>query len=340
MVIPILIEAGIAGLPFAVVCGIVRGTWRTPARPSLQALNPDIPAADTPAVRGFIKTRLWAVHLGVVLVAAAAYTLAHGPAGRAAVYLTASGLSTVSVAVGIWLHRPTGTAPWRVLVAGAVTLLAANAIWIGAPVVGWDLGFPSMADWLFLAAYSLIVVALALVVRERTKHLDRFGILDAAVVAAGLGALSWVFLVAPSVRQPGLGPAAQIVSTSYPTVDLLLLGVAAWFFMSPGRRPPAFWLLGGYVTLQMGADTAYALASLHGSFSQASPLVCGWIVSYALLGAALLHPTLPSLVQPGPAPQTSRWRLVGLAGAALVCPGTLVVQTIRGNQDDAKVDGP
>jgi diguanylate cyclase (GGDEF)-like protein len=288
-------------------------------------------------VRRFATTWLWAAHVAVVLAATAGYAMAAGPVGRAGAYLAASGLTTAAVVVGIRLHRPPSAAPWRVLVAGAVTMLTANAVWIGAPVVGRELPFPSLVDCLYLGAYGFVFVALVLVVRERTKGVDRFGFLDALIVATGLGALSWVFVVGPSLRQPGLGLAALAVSAAYPTVDLLLLGVAAWLLMSPGRRPPALWWLAVYVILQLFTDSAYAVSSLHGTFSQGSGLVAGWMLSYAALGAATLHPTVASLLRPGTVPRTSRGHLVSLIGAALVCPGTLIVQTLRGHDDDVVV---
>ena len=65
----------------------------------------------------------------------------------------------------------------------------------------------------------------------------------------------------------------------------------------------------------------------------------GWIVFYAMLGAAALHPSMGSLSQPvaDSLPDLTRGRLALLGGASLVVPAVLLVRLVGGRDDDALV---
>ncbi|MBW3602910.1 MAG: response regulator, partial [Actinobacteria bacterium] len=73
------------------------------------------------------------------------------------------------------------------------------------------------------------------------------------------------------------------------------------------------------------ADSLYALESLRGGFTYGSWYFAGWLIFYALLGAAALHPSMRELSQPAREvePLLTRWRLAFLAAAALVPPAIL-----------------
>lgn len=99
------------------------------------------------------------------------------------------------------------------------------------------------------------------------------------------------------------------------------------------RVEPALWLLQLWALSQFGADAAYAVSSLDGSFRFGSPIFVGWLLSFVFLGAAALHPGMAELSAPqrDGAPTDSR-RIVALAFAALVIPAVLVVQVVVGGE--------
>jgi signal transduction histidine kinase len=92
------------------------------------------------------------------------------------------------------------------------------------------------------------------------------------------------------------------------------------------------WLLGLALLGQLGADTAYALAVLDGSFTLGSPVFAGWLLSSIFFGTAALHPSMPTLAEPAAErePAGAGWRLALLGLAALIPPVVLVVQSARG----------
>ena len=62
--------------------------------------------------------------------------------------------------------------------------------------------FPSVADVFYLGGMGLVALAVLWLVRGRVPGGDRAGLLDALIVAVGVGLLSWIFLMAPIVADP------------------------------------------------------------------------------------------------------------------------------------------
>jgi hypothetical protein len=60
--------------------------------------------------------------------------------------------------------------------------------------------YPSSADILYLAAYPLLAVCFALLIRARRRGRDVVGWIDAGIVTINLGLLAWVVVAGPIVR--------------------------------------------------------------------------------------------------------------------------------------------
>ena len=96
--------------------------------------------------------------------------------------------------------------------------------------------FPSAADVFYLVSYPLFAAGLFLLVRGRTRGRDLGGLLDAMIIAAGLGLLSWTFLMRPIAADDSLDLTGQLVSLAYPLADVVLLAMLARLVTSPGAR--------------------------------------------------------------------------------------------------------
>ena len=79
--------------------------------------------------------------------------------------------------------------------------------------------------------------------------------LDALIVAVGFGMVSWIFLMAPIVADPGQSLTEIGVALAYPMLDILLLGVMVRLLLAPGRHVPSLRFL-------IGAVIAFLLADL------------------------------------------------------------------------------
>ena len=86
-----------------------------------------------------------------------------------------------------------------------------------------DKAVPSAADGFYLAGYVPLAVGLLLLIRARTPGRDRASLIDAAIIATGLGLLSWVFLMKPAATDSSLTVVGRIIAIAYPAADVLLL---------------------------------------------------------------------------------------------------------------------
>jgi len=262
------------------------------------------------------------------LLATAVYFLL--PSGGLAQSILNAGIHLsmlAAVAVGVRRHRPSSVRPWIAILAGGGLYAVANALWYVVPVAsGVPAPFPSIADALYLSAYLLLLVGLTMLLAARGQLRDRAILLDTAIVTVGVGALFWIFLIAPYVQGTELALLPQMVSIAYPLIDVLLLGVLAGMLLAPGTLRTADWLLVGGLAAQLLADGVYTKASLQGTFSFGQWTFAGWMIFYVLLGAAALHPTMRGLSMPRPRRATvlSPIRLGFLTLSALL-PSVLVI---------------
>ena len=275
----------------------------------------------------------WAWFLGTALALAAVFPLFPPRSWMGAVtYLGLSFAEALAVIFGFRRHRPRQNWSWRILGAGAGVYALANTIWYGWPVfLHRDLVFPSIADATFVPSYLLFVAGLALLVRARGGRGQGLGsLIDALIISASAGAFAWVYLIAPLGTASGVSGLARAVSLSYPLLDLALIVLLVRILLTRGPRPPAFWLLCGFVVAMLTADISYTVALLNNTFYLGHPLTVAWLISFGCLGAAALHPSMASLSESPPtvADHHMSWlRLTFLAVAAVVFP---LGQLIRG----------
>jgi hypothetical protein len=111
---------------------------------------------------------------------------------------TLVGASTVvAVAVGMRRRRPTHRRTWWLFGVGlAGSVLGAGAWAVDFALTG-DVGFPSVKDALFLAAYPFFGGGLLRWVRRDPRRPRWERLIDSGVVASGVAALSWTFIVRP-----------------------------------------------------------------------------------------------------------------------------------------------
>src|SRR6266511_1472767 len=204
--------------------------------------------------------------------------------------------------------------------AGYVVLAAATTVWY--PYVLWTgttLPSPSITDVLFLSSYAILLLGLLVLLRCRSTGRDRAGLLDAAIMASGMGMLGWVYLIQPQLQASTLSLAGRAATVAYPLVDVVLVGILARMAFAPRVRRPAFWLLAMGLLAQLVGDVAYTMTVLHGTFTFESAALPIYVLSWGFVGAAALHPSMTTLSDPARRhdDRGERGRLVPLALAAL-----------------------
>ncbi|MGH2775071.1 MAG: GGDEF domain-containing protein [Actinomycetota bacterium] len=229
---------------------------------------------------------------------------------------------------------------WMFIGAGFLQSAIGDGLWTLYEVV-WEIEpFPSYADLFYLAFYPLIAVGLVTLVRWH-KAGDRDNLVDAAIVAIGAGVLTWVFIMSPYVFDSSMTLVERLASLAYPVGDLLLLAVLVRLVFSPGKSSMSSIMLTLGIFSTLVADAGFAVTALQGTYETGHLLDAGWLLTYVLVGAAVLHPsTSKRSVHPYSDVSTlPRPRLVLLAAASMISPGVLIVKGLRDNQVDDLVVG-
>jgi len=246
--------------------------------------------------------------------------------------------SAAGIVAGVILNRPARKAPWLLLAAAQASSSAGAVSFLVAP----DLPFPSFADVLYLAQYPLLAAALLIFVRWRTPDRDRRSLIDALILTAGLGLLSWIYLILPYANNPDLSWLQKSVAIGYPLGDVLALAMIARLLAPGSWQSRCVQLLTLGMIGELVSDTAYGLIQLYqpGTFRNGTVVDLGWAVIYTAWGLAALHPTMTELTEPATRQQAevSPARLTVLLLGSLIAPVVLFIHSIRfGGADDAVI---
>ncbi|WP_213010120.1 putative bifunctional diguanylate cyclase/phosphodiesterase, partial [Paractinoplanes toevensis] len=252
----------------------------------------------------------------------------------------AIGLSAAAaVLVGVRVHRPSKPLPWYLLSAVLVSFTAGDTIYnIQIDFLGQVNPFPSVADGPYLLVYPMLAAALLVFIRARAGGDNRAALLDALVPTAGLGLLSWVFLISPYIRNTDLSLIEKLTSTGYPLGDVLALAMLLRLITAGGRKPVALSTLaaGGFSLLV--TDVIYGLRQLDGTWQVGGPVDSGWILFYTATALAALHPSMremTALRSPSTVVMAGGRRIAIMSVAALIAPAVLLVEDLTGGVDDA-----
>jgi diguanylate cyclase len=284
-----------------------------------------------------VRTTLWRYHLGGGCALALAYVYLPFPPLRvgALVVLCLATIAATLAATRLW--RPSRPLPfWLFAAAEAVGFVAGS---LGSSAAVTRAGGSVAAAALTMVAYLIGIVGYAVLIRARSPGRDRASLIDATVISTGLGMLAWVFLASPYSVDASLPLVERVLSMLYVVLDVLVLALVIRLAIGGGDRSRAYVLMTAGWLVLVAADLGRAVLVLLGTYDPSSPVEAGWLVAYALWGAAVLDPSVATLTDPVPAPRTglTRARLVSLAGASLMAPAALAIQALRDQRLDIPV---
>lgn len=272
---------------------------------------------------------VWVVALVGVLLAVVhpLLPLAHQPV----LFVGAGVAATLAVALGVRRHRPAPLRPWVLLATGLGLLVAGDGLYAVLERQG-EVPFPSVADGVYVLGNVSLLAGLVDVVR-RCRRPDSAAWLDAGIWVTGATLLLWEPLLQPVLTEPGVGVVGRATALVFPLSDLCLLLLVGRLSSGVGGRAPSLLLLGGGLGLLVVTDIGYGVASLSMDYSSGGLLDTGWLLTYAALATAAWHPSMRLLSQVPPAVRLGRRRrrLAALVGAALIAPGLLALELVRGD---------
>ncbi|MFI5493654.1 putative bifunctional diguanylate cyclase/phosphodiesterase [Actinoplanes sp. NPDC051859] len=246
-------------------------------------------------------------------------------------------IATVAIILGVRKHRPARPAMWYWFAGGQLTWVAGDLVWEYYMYVLNQEPYPSPADILYLSAYPLLVIGMLMLIRGRERGVrDVAALIDAAIVAVGLGLVFWVFVMHPIATDSSASTLERTIGVAYPAADALLLAMLARFYTGVGRLSASVRLLGIAALLLLVTDVTYSLVSLYAQVDNAV-LDAGWLMSYVFWGAAALHPSMRdagTAAESGGDARVGRARLTLLAVCSLLAPGLLFLPGIGADGTD------
>jgi diguanylate cyclase (GGDEF)-like protein/PAS domain S-box-containing protein len=234
--------------------------------------------------------------------------------------------AAVGVLVGARVNRTRDRRPWW-LIAGAAGLVASAELAIAAGTrAGADVAYPWTSDFLRLAAYPLFAAGLVVFVRRRTPAHDWGAILDAAIVAVGLGSVVWV-LVFGSLGPESITFEEQATSVAFLVSGIALVGIVVRLVVTAGLGVLANAFLATAVLLQVVGDALYVVGRLDGWYLPAGMVDVMRIAVPVLWAAAALEPSMLQLTRLVEEPESwpIRRRISLLAISVGATAGTVVV---------------
>jgi diguanylate cyclase (GGDEF)-like protein len=282
--------------------------------------------------------RIWRGWLAAGTVAVATYFFVPTGLPQNTAYNLIGLVSAVLILAGVRLHRPDRPRMWYWFAAGQVVWVIGDVIWDYYQQVLHEEPYPSPADAFYLSAYPLLVIGLLALVRGRGKR-DMAGLVDAAIVATGLGLVFWIAVIHPIAADSSVSAAERSISVAYPVGDAMILALLARLFTAGGSRSASSRLLGIAALLLLVADVSFSVLSLYSEY-ESGFLDAGWLLSYVTWAAAALHPSMRTSGMPAADAsrvRMTRGRLVLLATSSLLAPALLFVPGVGGDLLDRLV---
>jgi diguanylate cyclase (GGDEF)-like protein len=255
------------------------------------------------------------------------YAVPRAGVAQTVVLCVVNGTAALAALIAAVRSRGLTRLVWTCLGTGMTFSTLANRADYGHPLAtSRAVHFPSLVDVLRLTAYLCIVLAVLALAQHRREDDHRSNVVDAVIIALGGGTAIWVYMLGPAVHATGLQPHARLVSSLYPTMDLIIFVLLVRFVVG-SRRDPCIRLLIGAVVAVLVSDLVKAIELSNGSYHLGGAPGGLSLLSYLLITIGAIHPmarSLPQVIRPARHRITVN-RLVLIGAAVLVGPILLIV---------------
>jgi diguanylate cyclase (GGDEF)-like protein len=245
--------------------------------------------------------------------------------------------------LGLRTHRPLKPRPWLRVLSGFGAWALADSATLVEQNVFHATFYPLPSDLLYLVGYVLIGMGFLGMVGGRRSNGDLTALLDAAIIATGTGVVAAVFVVDPITQDTTLNLAGKIVSSAYPMMDVLLIGLLVRLWVTPGARTVSVELLTAALGVNMLADVLWnASVVTTGSSDAWVGVDMLWLAGYVLVAVAAWVPSMRDASEPLPEREPripAGARLVILAGGLILPAVTLLIDGLTGGPDSWLVTG-
>ena len=261
--------------------------------------------ADGAAVAaGFTDRVIWGFLAGGIVVAVLALAIPNTDL-RSFIYDSLSLVAAGGAVCGIIRNQPRRRGTWQLFAFGLVLIAAGDVVYdVAIHAFGRVDGYP-FADVLYLLSYPVMAVAIVQLARSR---FDRATVIDSVLVAVALSAVMWHWVITPVFASTSGSTMERLVTVAYPLMDILLVVAIVYAVFTLPRWNASATLMFAGLTLMLIADAVYARLVADGTYVEGTALDALWPISYLVLAAAVMHPSMQrvELVQPPTSGTTSR----------------------------------
>lgn len=230
----------------------------------------------------FAPDRRWQTYLlfGVLAVAASFWLDRAGL--RTWVPPVAAIAGATATALGTRRIRPIHARAWYGLSIG-ILLLGLGALSSATTAVqGPSRGTASMADAIYIAGYTVLLVSLASLAWPRGFASSWEPLFDTVIGSLGVGMLAWVLLVQPALaRTTGLNAADTLVTIAYPVIDGAMGVLLVGMLLAPERSRAVQLLYVALACFLLG-DLWYLHATVTNAYVPGSWQAFAWSLGYVI----------------------------------------------------------
>jgi len=279
-----------------------------------------------------VKPTTWRALLAVVAVAA--FGASFWPSGQQLSVVGVGALAVFGLAVGVRTYRlghpllwhVGRTKPWVLLGAGLAGVVVVNA--------GRAATTSTTASTLLaVLAYTLMALGTLALIQGRAPGRSADALFTSAIITVSVAFPVWVLAFQPGLAGR-LDPTRALGAFALPVLDAFVLALLARLMLLSDDHPPVYsYLLLGLGTL-LAVHCVAAIGFLQGVANPYTHFGGPLVLAYGLWALAALHPSMGGLFEPvrGSAPLLSKVQLAALAGALLIGPALLAVDTVTGNE--------
>lgn len=188
--------------------------------------------------------------------------------------------------------------PWGLMLGAATVFLVGIVIRAVVPGASGPPNLMSLIPNAFaVPGYVLMGCSLAGMLRRRRARDDDPARIDAMLVALAAIFMCWTYLIVPMMAHSELTP-LRVANSFFPIFDVVLLVFAAQLGFSGGGRQPALWMLTTATAAMLAGDLMFALRDDGLADLPQHPIDVLFLVTFVLVGAAGLHPSMRTLTEP------------------------------------------
>lgn len=238
-----------------------------------------------------MKRDAWLWYLAIVVAIGQYYFVSSVSSAPNSTLYTLIGLSgLIAVVVAMFINRRGSRIGWSLVAVSIALYLAGDAVLAGLQEESVLVPFPSTADWIYLAMYPVVIVAIVMIRRSVVPRRPAADALDGIIVGAASFAVIGAIYMNDLFTNDLFGRQAQIVGSAYPLFDVALIAVAAWFALGVARVAPGLTMISTGLVLVAVGNAVFNVQNANFAFESGGVADLCWLGFTSLLGAAALHP--------------------------------------------------